>query len=195
MEVPKRECIEKNYMPFIYKEKFYIVRWVSGLRWGLDKSDNEGEYTEIHEFQSLKHWGDDVLSQTNTSYEKLNSHKISEKEKRMRKVLHPVNTHRSDSSWLSKVYPTASLSGGTPFVPLNSTHYIGVGHQGRHVYACFFLVLEMETFSISAISNMFYVDERKTVWEKENRPNRPKSNKGVLNMPMSIHVHEKTYPP
>merc|ERR1712151_805441 len=56
LEVPERECVEKNYMPFIYNEKFYIVRWISGLRWGVKRFENMGEYTEVYEFQSPKHW-------------------------------------------------------------------------------------------------------------------------------------------
>ena len=38
----------------------------------------------------------------------------------------------------------------------------------------------METLSISAISNMFSVDENKTVSDKQS-----------MNFPMSIHVHDK----
>ena len=44
----------------------------------------------------------------------------------------------------------------------------------------------METFSISAISNMFYVDEQKTVWNK---------HRWIVNMPMSIYVHEPVHKP
>ena len=93
-----------------------------------------------------------------------------------------------NASWLVKHDPRSMLSGGTPFVPFNSSHYIGVGHLGKHKYRMFFMLLEMETFSVVAITNYFFINhEQKMVDFNESAIPR-------VNFPMSIHVLDDAVP-